>query len=128
MLGLNTVFEVETKDGILIIVPRGDSTSFSAEVVQKQTQLLLQKMEADRQFKVIVDFSQGDYFGSLVLSSVNEFGEQAQRYGGQLVMCHASDDMRAMIEHLKMQDKYPCFPTRKHALKVLKAWILQAAS
>lgn len=126
MTRLSQVFDMKTKDNILIVIPRGDATSFRGVDIEREMHDIKNHMQQNNMWKVAVDLSAASFFGSLILGVINSIGQYAKENGGTLVMFGASDQMKEVLKLMKLSELWPDFPEEKHAMKVLKVWIPDA--
>lgn len=123
MTRLTHVFDFKTKDNLLIVMPRGDATSFRGVDIEREMHTIKDHMQQNNLWKVAVDLSGAKFFGSLILGVLNSIGQHAKDNHGQMVMFGASTQMVEVLKLMKLSDVWPVFPEEKHAIKVLKAWI-----
>ena len=115
-------FDLLEKNGVLIVVPLGDSISFRGIDLQSDLETIKNYMKANQLFKMILDLGSTSYFGSIMIGLFNELERFTKELGGQMLVCNTSPEMLEVLKVMKLTDKWSFVPTRKKALQILKIW------
>lgn len=113
------IFVVEQHDQAIVVTPQGDATGFRYNDVHNETNALLDFIQRGRSIHVVVDFSQVEIIGSIMISSLMKIARKVGERGGQACFCHASDPMREVIRSMNLTKLWPYFDTRETAIASL---------
>ena len=105
----------------MIVIPRSDVTGFQFMDVQQELPALLDVVQQPDVKHLVIDFSSADYFGSTVISIVNELRQAIAKKGGRTAVCNASEDMEAALRIMKLDRLWTMSPTREDALRAVTA-------
>jgi len=122
MTSTTKLFAVAEQSGVLIVTPHGDALSHRDVDVQREATMVNDRLKSENVQRLVVDLSEGNYFGSLMIGILNSFGQTVKAQGGTMVLSGASPDMQAIMKVMKLDTLWPMFPTRADAIKVAKAW------
>ena len=114
-------FEIDSDNGVTVIRPQGDAAGFRASEIERDIAYVHDQVAQIETPYVAVDLSRSAYFGSTVIGAIQSLGRQIREQGGELVVCHASDDMQKILEVMHLNELWMIFDDRKTALKALQA-------
>ncbi len=115
------VFLVEAKGDALIVSPTGEAFEFRHSLVISEMNTILEMLEEPEVGQLVIDLYREEYYGSVIIGAINSmFGKVAER-GGKAATCNASEEMQNVIKIMQLTDRWPNYPTRRKALKALKA-------
>jgi anti-anti-sigma factor len=119
MSHLQKVFAVEERKGTLIVVPQGDAVGFRAADVDHELRDLLHTLETTDVKRMVVDLGRSNYFGSSIIGALVQLSQVVRQRGGKFAICDVSEEMRRVLQIMKVDTLLPTYPTLKVALKLL---------
>ncbi|QDU38929.1 STAS domain protein [Maioricimonas rarisocia] len=114
------IFGLSEQRGVLIVVPKGDAVGFRDTDVDHELQEILSRIEAGGSSSVVVDLGGSSYFGSVMIGAVNAIGKTARDRGGEMAICNASPEMKAVMNAMKLDDLWEQYESRSAAVKAVK--------
>jgi anti-anti-sigma factor len=115
-----TVFEIETSDGVLIVTPRGDAVGFREADVNHGVNSVLEQIAGLTPPLVVVDLGSSGYFGSVIIGALAAFAERARDAGGAFAVCHVSDQMRGVLKVMRLDQSWRICDTRPQAIQAVQ--------
>ncbi|MCG6155197.1 STAS domain-containing protein [Rubinisphaera margarita] len=122
MTSTTKLFAISEQNGVSVITPHGDALSHRDVDVQREATMVNELLQRENVQRLVVDLSEGNYFGSLLIGILNSFGQTVKKQGGMMVLAGASTDMQAIMKVMKLDTLWPHFPNRNDAVKIAKAW------
>ena len=86
-----------------------------AQVVELQE--LLDQVQNEDKPKLVIDFGHANYFGSIIISAVNQLATTVADGGGKTVICEVSDEMQQVLRVMNLETLWERQPTRREAIK-----------
>jgi anti-anti-sigma factor len=117
MSRVQLIFSLNTTKGVLVITPAGDAISYRDVDVAAAVTNVLQEINALADPRVVVDLGTSRYYGSIMIGAISQFAERVRERGGVFAICELSTDMRAVLNAMKLGDRWPTFDTQKAAVK-----------
>lgn len=114
------IFDLSEQRGVLIVIPRGDAVGFRDMDVEQELQEILSRIDGDDIRRVVVDLGGSSYFGSVMIGAVNAIGKSARDQGGEMAICNASSEMKAVMAAMKLDELWEQFDSRSDAMKAVK--------
>ncbi len=115
------VFLVETKNETLIVSPTGEAFEFQHTKVISEMNTILDLVEEFDVKNLVIDLGREEYYGSVIIGAMNSMVAKVESNGGHAATCNASEDMQNVIRIMNLTERWPNYPTRKKALKAIKA-------
>jgi anti-anti-sigma regulatory factor len=112
------VFPVEESGETLIVTPQGDIRDFFYQDIHLESNRVIHILQQYQFTHLIVDYSQVQIVGSIVLDAVASFCRSAR---GRAVQCGACPEMLSVLETTNFTTIWPHFATRAEALSALAA-------
>ena len=120
---LNTrTFDTSLQQDVLVVTPNGDSLSYRDIDIQREGAEIKDYILKTGTKQVVVDMGRSNYFGSLMIGVINSIGQSARQNNGHMAICNASEEMRNILDVMKLDTLWPLLPTLPDAIKVVKAW------
>ncbi len=119
MTTIRDLFAVEQQQETLVLTPRGDIAGFRDLDVHNQVQTLHETIDSGTVRNLIVDLGNSKYFGTVVIGIICSLAQKIREKGGQLVLCHVSDDMSQIFKVMRLDEGIPRFDNLKIALKFM---------
>jgi anti-anti-sigma factor len=119
MSELGKVFTLERKHGVLVVVPQGDAVGFRLADIDHELQELLEQVRNEDKPKLVIDFGHANYFGSVIISAVNQLATTVADGGGKIVICEVSDEMQQVLRVMKLDSLWKLEATRRKAIKAV---------
>jgi anti-anti-sigma regulatory factor len=101
------IFVVEQIDQTIVVTPQGDASGFRYNDVHSETNALLDYIQRGRAIHVIVDFSQVEIIGSIMISSLMKIARKVGDRGGQACFCQATGPMREVMQSKLAKQQLP---------------------
>lgn len=111
-----TVFNIETSGGVLIVVPRGDAVGFRDAEVHAGVQSVLEQIRSAARPLVVVDLGNAGYFGSVIIGALVTFANATDGAGGVFAVCNASADMGRVLKVMNLAERWMMCDTRQDAI------------
>lgn len=118
---LGRVFQVETSGATFIVSPLGPAMNYLYKDVHAESNGLIEEFQLKQCRNALIDLSKVDYVDSIIIGAIIRVLQKARLSGGQAVFCSASENMRDILESIKIGTLWPLFATRDEALKSLPA-------
>jgi anti-sigma B factor antagonist len=114
-------FATEREADTLIASPiRGMGSLAGPEFIEDRTALIEEIRHPDVRC-VVVDFSNVDYFGSLLLDTLCMAWKHARERGAGMALCNLSPAGQEILQKSKLNMLWPVYPTREQAVNGLRA-------
>ena len=117
--GPEKVFVLEQIDGILIVLPQGDLSTFRYREVHIETNSIETQLRSGGTERLIIDFRAIASLGSILISSLIKFARIVADRGGKVAFCNASDEMLDILKNMNLSRIWPLYETREEALSKL---------
>lgn len=118
---LHRVFLVESKGDTLIVSPTGEAFEFRHTMVISEMNAILELLEEPEVGNLVIDLKREEYYGSVIIGALNTMVSRMIEKGGRVATCCASEEMQNVIRIMGLSERWPNHPTRRKALKALKA-------
>lgn len=115
------IFDLSVQRGVLIIIPQGDAVSFRDTDVEHELREILARIDDDDVNHLVVDLGSSSYFGSVMIGAISAIGRAILQQGGQMALCNASAEMKAVMAAMKLDELWKQFDSRSAAVKAVKA-------
>jgi anti-anti-sigma factor len=116
---LHRVYRTEAIRQTLVVNLQGDSPGFSAGAVQTEMMTLLGVARHPEVRNLIIDMSNNNYFGSVVLGEIVKLGQAIRERGGRVALCGLSQDMQEILRIMKLDTMWERYPTRASAVQAV---------
>jgi anti-sigma B factor antagonist len=113
------VFQVEHQGDTMILVLPGTDITFADEEVLTEVDEVLYRLRDTGANKLLVDFGQTAYFGSIILGSLLKMGTRLRDSGGRFALCNLSRNGREMLRIARFDTLWPIYDSRQAALEAL---------
>ena len=115
------VFLVEAKGDALIVSPTGEAFEFRHSLVISEMNTILELLEEPETQNLVIDLGREEYYGSVIIGAVNSMVNKVLDRGGRVATCNASEEMQNVIRIMNLTERWPNYPSRRKALKAVKA-------
>lgn len=115
-LNAHRVLEADIHGDTLVVTPAGDAVGFGLNVVNGEVAKVLEVAKSDRVKHLIIDLSQSNYFGSVMIGEFMRLGLAVRDRGGRIALSGASVDMQDVLRIMKLDVMWEIFPNRTEAL------------
>jgi len=113
------VFAVQAVDDVFVVSPQGDSGGFRYNDIHRETNTITDRLQRDRVTNLVIDFSDVEIVGSVMISAIIKIARQHGNRKGRSAFCGASPTMRDVLQAMNLTKLWPCFDSREEALKSL---------
>lgn len=100
----HVAYPVEIWRGTLVLRPAGDSVGFSATAMNTELARIRELAKSPDIRHLIVDLSNGNYFGSVVIGELNQLGQVIRERGGRTALAGLSHDMHDVVRVMKLDN------------------------
>lgn len=116
------IFEIETDQNILIVVPQGDISSLEEDEVHTELQTALNALKTTPGLMhVVVDLQLAPFFGSTMLGAMIKLWQAITAAKGKMVLCCASDFEVDVLQATKLDSVWPQYASRAEAIAALRS-------
>ena len=115
-----SLFDCEQVGQVLVIKLQEETTGFIEADIVAEAQELLERLKRLQLDRVLVDFGNVDYFGSLVLEAVQGVWKGVQPEG-RVAICHLSQVGLEVLQISKFDTVWEVFSSREDALASLQS-------
>lgn len=113
----HVAYSVEIWRGTLVLRPAGDSVGFSATAMNTELARIRELAKSPDIRHLIVDLSNGNYFGSVVIGELNQLGQVVRERGGRTALAGLSNDMRDVVRVMKLDNLWEIHDSLPIALR-----------
>ena len=111
------VFSVELSDDLRVISPRGDSHGFRYNDIHTETNAITDRLRRDRVRNLLIDFSDIEIVGSVMISAIIKIARQHGGQKGTAAFCGTSEHMLEVFHAMNLTRLWPCFDSREEAVE-----------
>jgi anti-anti-sigma factor len=112
-------FSVEQVGKTLVVAPTGSVGSLAADEHVRQGTALLETIRDSDSTALIVDLSQLDYFGSLLLATLCQVWQIIKERHGTMSVCDTSGVAREVLTNSGLSSLWSIHPSRESDLEEL---------
>lgn len=112
----NRVFAVEQYEKTMIVTPQGDATGFRYLDIHRDTNSLVELIDRQGIENLVIDFSQVNILGSIIISSIIKLARKISTRNGKACFCQASEPMHQVVSSMNLTRLWPYYPTREEAI------------
>lgn len=113
------IFHVQRNATTLLVVPRRNISSLSAENIQAELQTILEVLAANDIRDVLVDLESVPHFGSEMLGALHIIWKRVRAGQGKMLLCNVSPVAREILQVAKFDALWPIHGSRSEALAAL---------
>jgi anti-sigma B factor antagonist len=113
-------FATERAGDTLIAVPGSSVRSLAGPEFSVDRASLVEEIRDPDVCSVVVDFSNVDYFGSLLLDTLCMAWKHARECGAGMALCNVSPVGQEILRKAKLNVLWPVFPSREQAVEALR--------
>lgn len=113
------LFHVERNDTTLLVAPRRNISSLTADDIQTELQAILETLAANDVRDVVVDLESVPHFGSEMLGALHVIWKRVRAGEGKMLLCNLSPVGREILEVAKFDTLWPIYGSRSEALAAL---------
>lgn len=117
---LGRVFQVESADKTMIVIPLGPAMNYLYKDVHTESNGILEEFMQKKYVNVLIDLSKVDYVDSIIIGAIIRVLQKAKAAGGHAIFCHATENMQSILESIKIGKLWPLYATRDEALAALQ--------
>lgn len=110
------VFAVEQYDKTIVVTPQGDATGFRYTDIHRDTNSLVEMIDRRGIENLVIDFSQVNILGSIIISSIIKLARKVSTKNGKACFCQASDSMREVVSSMNLTRLWPYYDTLNEAI------------
>ncbi len=115
-----SLFRVERDANTLIVVPLSSVSSFSDEEVQAELESFVSQLQDPQIENVIVDFHATEYLTTSMVATMQTIWQAVCGARGKMTLCNVSGPGREVLKLVKLETRWPIFPSREKALKAIR--------
>ena len=115
------MFEAEQDGRVLVLRPHKNVSSLADLDLFTETEELCAQLRQSEIDRVIVDFAEVEYFGSLMLESLRIVWNAVHEHGGKMALCNVSTVGREILEIARFDTLWPVCDSRSEALTSVEA-------
>lgn len=115
------VFLVEAKGDTLIVSPTGEAFEFHHSLVIGEMNTILELLEEPEVRHLVIDLGREEYYGSVIIGAINSMVNKVIDQGGHTATCNASEEMLKVVKIMNLSERWRNYPSRRKALKAVKA-------
>jgi anti-anti-sigma factor len=119
-MNLTEIFAIERADDVILLVPRSDLRELDYQRIESGAREVLQLLEQESIKKVLLDFSNTDYYGSTALAFFVKLWKRIKVRQGQLAFCNVSAHEKEILKITGLDRLWPICSTRAEGLRILK--------
>ena len=108
---------MEEAGDTLVVVPQGDIRDFFYQDIHLESNRVVHILQQYQFHHVVIDYSQVQIVGSIVLDAVAAFCRAAR---GAAVQCEAGPEMLSILETMNFTSIWPHYPTRNEAVQAVR--------
>lgn len=101
------ILTARIEGNLFILTPVGDGHSFRYSDLQRECNAVRPSIEAPYPGVLIVNFSELKYFGSEFIGAIISLARAKSDLGGTVCFCGASEDMRRVLNNMKLTKLWP---------------------
>lgn len=113
----HVAYPLEIWRGTLVLRPAGDSVGFSATAMSTELARIRELAKSPDIRHLIVDLSNGNYFGSVVIGELNQLGQVVRDRGGRTALAGLSNDMHDVVRVMKLDNLWEIHDSLPVALR-----------
>lgn len=113
----HVAYPLEIWRGTLVLRPAGDSVGFSATAMSTELARIRELAKSPDIRHLIVDLSNGNYFGSVVIGELNQLGQVVRDRGGRTALAGLSNDMHDVVRVMKLDNLWEIHDSLPAALR-----------
>jgi anti-anti-sigma factor len=117
--GVDRLFLVDFKEGVLTIVPLGDVGAFRWDEMEQASKAIFETLSRGPGARVLVDMGKLRYCGSILLALMLRIWKSISPQNGVLVFCNVSDEVADILRHTRLDTLWAVYPDRSSALAAL---------
>ena len=110
------VFAVEQYDKTIVVTPQGDAAGFRYADIHRDTNSLVEMIDRQGIENLVIDFSQVNILGSIIISSIIKLARKISTKNGKACFCQASDSMREVVSSMNLTRLWPYYDTLNEAI------------
>jgi anti-anti-sigma factor len=115
------MFAAEQDGSVLVLRPHKNVSSLADLDLFNETKELCRQLHASEIDRVIVDFSEVEYFGSLMLESLRILWNEVHAHGGRMALCNVSPVGREILGIARFDTLWPVCASRSEAMTAVQA-------
>jgi anti-anti-sigma factor len=112
----NRVFAIDQYEKTIVVCPQGDATGFRYNDIHRDTNALCDLIDRKDIENLVIDFSQVNILGSIIISSIIKLARKISTKEGKACFCQASDSMRDVVTSMNLTRLWPYFDTLNDAI------------
>ncbi len=114
------LFETEQNGDVFLLCPLHNVSSLAdADLMGEMSRLCAQLAQSDMQ-RVVVDFSNVDYFGSLMLEALRMLWNSIPGAEGRMALCNVSPVGKEILEIARFDQLWPVLESRDEAVRAVR--------
>ena len=111
-----SIFDTETQQSTLIIVPLSSVGSLAGEDVNSELDDVFAELDRPDLKNVVFDFQKVPYFGSSMLGAMHTIWKRVCQRKGKMAVCRVSEVEREVLQISKFDMLWPIYGSREEAL------------
>jgi anti-anti-sigma factor len=112
-----SVFTVTRQQDVIVAALNRDVGNFAEAEILRDTNRLIEKLQAVPAAGVVVDFEHAEYFGSTMLEALRLLWTSLRKANASLVLCCMSEVGREILEVAHFDTVWDVYPTRDEAVR-----------
>ena len=115
------MFEAEQEGRVLVLRPHKNVSSLGDLDLYTEVEEFCEQLRRSEIDRVVVDFGEVEYFGSLMLESLRILWNAVHAHGGRMALCNVSDVGREILAISRFDTLWPVCASRSEALSAVEA-------
>ena len=120
MMSMPKMFNIEIKNGTLVVMPQRTVGSFSDEHVKPELDSLLEQLQQPEVQNVVIDLSKVAYFGTIMLGAMHLIWRRVRESKGKMALCNVSNVGREVLRVSGFDTLWPLCSSREEAVECVQ--------
>jgi anti-anti-sigma factor len=116
----SNAFAFERQNGAMIILPAGHMGSLAIDELLRQRSLLIETIERSGARFVLVDLSDVEYFGSMLLDTLCLIWKRVRQRDGRMAVCNVRGVAADILRKSRLNTLWPLYASCEDALHAME--------
>lgn len=109
---------IDQQGDVQIVRMDASYSAFREEILDEAEQAMLRAVESSPRPRIVLDFSQTDYFSSMFIEVLFRVWNRVRTRNGRFAICALQPVCREILETAKLDSIWDIYPTVDEAVKV----------
>src|SRR6478735_1435523 len=114
-------FQIDRHGEIAVVTPSAKVEEMHETMIEQAARLVVQALRTDPPDGIVIDLSQVNYFGSVLVSFLLRCHSLAKKSGSEIVLAGPSDPARELLHLLDLETLWAIYDSRQEAIDALSA-------